>query len=256
MPGLRPAPPAGGTPKRARPVWALALFGLLALAGVAGLTALGIWQLERRVWKLDLIERVDARIHASPVPAPGPEAWPSVSAASDEYRRVAVTGHLLNDRETLVQAVTDLGGGFWVMTPLVTDRGFTVLVNRGFVPPEKRDPASRAEGQPQGEVSVTGLLRLTEPKGGFLRSNDPAAGRWYSRDVAAIAASKGLERVAPYFIDADGTRNSGGWPVGGLTVVSFPNSHLSYALTWFALDLMLIGAVLYVVRSEMRRRRA
>lgn len=256
MTGLPSAPPAGGTPKRARPVWALALFGLLALAGVAGLTALGIWQLERRVWKLDLIERVDARIHASPVPAPGPEAWPSVSAATDEYRRVAVTGHFLNDRETLVQAVTDLGGGFWVLTPLVSDRGFTVLVNRGFVSPERRDPASRAEGQPQGEVSVTGLLRLTEPKGGFLRSNDPAAGRWYSRDVAAIAAAKGLNDVAPYFIDADGTRNPGGWPVGGLTVVSFPNSHLSYALTWFALDLMLIGAVLYVFRSEMRRRRA
>lgn len=256
MTGLPSAPPAGGTPKRARPVWALALFGLLALAGVAGLTALGIWQLERRVWKLDLIERVDARIHASPVPAPGPEAWPSVSAATDEYRRVAVTGHFLNDRESLVQAVTDLGGGFWVMTPLVSDRGFTVLVNRGFVSPERRDPASRAEGQPQGEVTVTGLLRLTEPKGGFLRSNDPAAGRWYSRDVAAIAAAKGLNDVAPYFIDADGARNPGGWPVGGLTVVSFPNSHLSYALTWFALDLMLIGAVLFVFRSEMRRRRA
>lgn len=256
MTGLPSAPPAGGTPKRARPVWALALFGLLALAGVAGLTALGIWQLERRVWKLDLIERVDARIHASPVPAPGPESWPSVTAASDEYRRVTVTGRLMNDRETLVQAVSDLGGGFWVMTPLVTDRGFTVLVNRGFVPPEKRDPATRAEGQPQGEVTIAGLLRITEPKGGFLRSNDPAAGRWYSRDVAAIAAAKGLTDVAPYFIDADGTRNPGGWPVGGLTVVSFPNSHLSYALTWFALDLMLIGAALYVVRSEMRRRRA
>ncbi|KAA0571240.1 SURF1 family protein [Azospirillum sp. Sh1] len=256
MTGLPSAPPAGGTRKRARPVWALALFGLLALAGVAGLTALGIWQLERRVWKLDLIERVDARIHASPVPAPGPESWPSVTAASDEYRPVTVTGRLMNDRETLVQAVSDLGGGFWVMTPLVTDRGFTVLVNRGFVPPEKRDPATRTEGQPQGEVAIAGLLRITEPKGGFLRSNDPAAGRWYSRDVAAIAAAKGLTDVAPYFIDADGTRNPGGWPVGGLTVLSFPNSHLSYALTWFALDLMLIGAVLYVVRSEMRRRRA
>lgn len=256
MTGLPSAPLAGGSVKRARPVWALALFGLLALAGIAGLTALGVWQLERRVWKLDLIERVDARIHASPVPAPGPEAWPSVTAASDEYRRVAVTGRFLNDRETLVQAVSDLGGGFWVMTPLATDRGFTVLVNRGFVPPEKRDPATRAEAQPQNEVTVTGLLRITEPKGGFLRSNDPAAGRWYSRDVAAIAAATGLERAAPYFMDADATRNPGGWPVGGLTVVSFPNSHLGYALTWFALDLMLVGAVLYVVRSEMRRRRA
>ncbi|MDR6773044.1 SURF1 family protein [Azospirillum sp. BE72] len=256
MTGQPSAPHAGGTPKRARPVWALALFGLLALAGIAGLTALGVWQLERRAWKLDLIERVEGRIHASPAPAPGPESWPAVSAASAEYRRVAAAGRFLHDRETLVQAVSDLGGGFWVLTPLVTDRGFTVLVNRGFVPPEKRDPATRAEGQPQGTVTVAGLLRVTEPKGGFLRSNDPAAGRWYSRDVAAIAAAKGLGDAAPYFIDADSSRNPGGWPVGGLTVVSFPNSHLGYALTWFALDLMLIAAVLFVIRNELRRRRA
>ena len=235
-----------------------AFFGLvfLLLLACAVFTALGIWQVQRLSWKLDLIERVEGRIHASAVPAPGPEAWPGVSAASDEYRRVAVTGRFLHDRETLVQAVSDLGGGFWVLTPLVTDRGFTVLVNRGFVPPEKRDPAARAEGQPQGTVTVAGLLRVTEPKGGFLRSNDPAAGRWYSRDVAAIASAKGLEQAAPYFIDADSTRNPGGWPVGGLTVVSFPNSHLGYALTWFTLDLMLIAAVLFVIRSEMRRRRA
>lgn len=256
MTGQPSAPHAGGRVRRARPVWALALFGLLALAGIAGLTALGVWQLERRAWKLDLIERVEARIHASPVPAPGPDAWPAVSGAADEYRRVSVTGRFLHDREALVQAVSDLGGGFWVLTPLVTDRGFTVLVNRGFVPPEKRDPATRADGQPQGEVTVAGLLRLTEPKGGFLRSNDPSAGRWYSRDVAAIAAAKGLAEAAPYFIDADSTRNPGGWPVGGLTVVSFPNSHLGYALTWFALDLMLIAAVLFVIRSEMRRRQS
>ena len=199
---------------------------------------------------------MEARIHASPVPAPGPDAWPAISAAADEYRRVSVTGRFLHDREALVQAVSDLGGGFWVLTPLVTDRGFTVLVNRGFVPPEKRDPATRADGQPQGEVTVAGLLRLTEPKGGFLRSNDPSAGRWYSRDVAAIAGAKGLAEAAPYFIDADSKRNPGGWPVGGLTVVSFPNSHLGYALTWFALDLMLIAAVLFVIRSEMRRRQS
>ncbi|PWC36597.1 Surfeit locus 1 family protein [Azospirillum sp. TSO35-2] len=247
-------PPAGGTTKGARPVWALALFGVLALAGIAGLTALGVWQLERRVWKLDLIERVDARIHAAPVATPGPDTWPAVTAAKDEYRRVRVTGRFLNDRETLVQAVTDLGGGFWVLTPLRTDDGFTVLVNRGFVPPEKRDPASRAAGQPEGETSITGLLRMTEPKGGFLRANDPAAGRWFSRDVAAIAAARGLGEVAPYFIDADATPNPGGGPVGGLTVVSFPNSHLGYALTWFALDLMLIGWVALVARSEARRR--
>ena len=86
--------------------------------------------------------------------------------------------------------MTELGGGYWVMTPLVRDDGTTVLVNRGFVPADKRDPASWRSAEPAA-VTVTGLLRMTEPGGAFLRSNDPAADRWYSRDVAAIAASRG-----------------------------------------------------------------
>ncbi|AWK89333.1 SURF1 family protein [Azospirillum thermophilum] len=253
---LPPGPgPAGPRAARVRPRWALVLVGLLSLAGIGVLTALGVWQLERRVWKLDLIERVEQRIHAAPVPAPGPETWASVTAATDEYRRVRVTGRFLDDRETLVQAVTGLGGGYWVLTPFQTTGGFTVLVNRGFVPPERRAPGSRAAGRIDGETTVTGLLRLSEPKGGFLRGNDPAGDRWHSRDVQAIAAARGLTGVAPYFIDAEATRLPEGAPVGGLTVVSFPNNHLVYALTWFALALMLAGGLTHVLRSEYRRRR-
>jgi surfeit locus 1 family protein len=145
----------------------------------------------------------------------------------------------------LVQAVTERGAGFWVVTPILRDDGSTILINRGFVPSDRRDPASRVEGNVPGQVSVIGLLRISEPGGGFLRNNDPAGGRWYSRDVAAIAAAQGLEKVAPYFIDADATPNPGGLPIGGLTVVSFRNSHLVYALTWFALAAMsAVGAYL------------
>ncbi len=230
--------------------------GLLALLGIAGFTALGIWQLERRVWKLALIEHVDERVHAAPAEAPGPAAWPGITASGDEYRRVRVAGHFLNDRETLVQASTELGSGFWVLTPLRTDAGFTLLINRGFIPPDRRDPATRAAGQVAGETAVTGLLRITEPKGGFLRTNDPTADRWYSRDVAAIAAARGLTDTAPYFIDADDTARPGGWPRGGLTVIDFPNSHLVYALTWFSLALMLAYVTARHARDEWRLRTA
>jgi surfeit locus 1 family protein len=225
-----------------------------ALVGcVFGLSALGVWQLERRTWKLALIDRVETRIHAAPGPLPAAASWPVINAA-DEYRRIRVTGTFLNERETLVKAVTDLGSGFWVVTPLRTAEGPTVLVNRGFVPPERRDPATRREGNPERMVSVTGLLRMTEPKGAFLRTNDPDANRWYSRDVAAIAAKLGLDGVAPFFIDAGGEPNPGGYPVGGLTVVRFPNNHLIYALTWFALAFMLAGALLFVARDRWRFR--
>ncbi|CAO4181084.1 SURF1 family protein [Methylorubrum extorquens] len=232
---------------------ALILAGLVVTGVFLGL---GTWQVERRIWKLDLIDRVEARIRAEPAPAPGPEDWAGLTAASAEYRRVRLTGRFTYDRATLVQAVTARGAGFWVLVPLVTDRGFTVLVNRGFVPTEARERAARAAGEPDGEVTVTGLLRLTEPGGAFLRHNDPAADRWYSRDVAAIAAARGIDgtpnEVAPYFVDADAAPNPGGLPVGGLTVVAFHNNHLVYALTWYALALMTAAALIYALRGSRR----
>ncbi|WP_454716527.1 SURF1 family protein [Caulobacter segnis] len=226
------------TGRRAR---SIALIGLCAAFTVVfGL--LGAWQVQRRAWKLDLIAKVEQRIHAEPVPAP--VSWSS----DDVYRRVRLSGVFDHSDETLVQAVTEKGPGFWVLTPLKTDRGFTVLVNRGFVLAERKAAASH----PAGPVTVVGLLRATEPHGGFLRQNQPGQGRWYSRDVQAIAAAHKLINVTPYFVDADASPNPGGWPLGGLTVVRFPNSHLVYALTWFGLALLTSGAGLYVARDARR----
>jgi surfeit locus 1 family protein len=218
------------------------LVGAIWLACVAALLALGIWQIERRAWKLDLIDHVEQRVHAAPVSVPAAASWSSINAADDEYRHVTVRGRFLHHRETSVQALTIDGPGYWVVTPLQIADGSIMLVNRGFVPSEHRDPATRSEGNPSGEVAVTGLLRVSEPGGRVLRTNDAAADRWYSRDVAAIAAARGLSHVAPFFIDADDAPNPGGWPRGGLTVISFPNNHLVYALTWFSLAVMLAGA--------------
>lgn len=243
--------PAASPATRRRTVAGLAVFAVL----IGGFSALGVWQVQRLAWKQDLIRQVDSRIHADPVPAPAPAGFDTVAREADQYRRVAASGRFLHDREVRVKAVTDLGPGFWVVTPLHDERGFTVLINRGFVPAERASPGTRPEGQVEGSVSVTGLLRISEPKGGFLRDNDPAGDRWFSRDVAAIAQAKRLDGpVAPYFIDADSTPNPGGWPRGGLTVVRFANSHLVYALTWFGLALMSAGGAVLWLRDERRRR--
>jgi surfeit locus 1 family protein len=243
-------------PRKPRSTLVLGLLGVLILAMIAGLLTLGVWQVERRAWKLDLIRQVDARVHAPASPAPGLNRWPAITRDTDQYRHVVLRGRFDNERETLTQAVTDLGPGFWVMTPFRTDAGFTVLINRGYVSPERRAPDSRAAGRIDGETTVQGLLRITEPKGGFLRANAPAVDSWRSRDVQAIAARRGLTDVAPYFVDADDTPNAGGWPVGGLTVIRFPNSHLVYALTWFGLAAMLATGGAFLVWDERRVRQA
>lgn len=226
---------------------------LIFIAGLCLVTLVcagfGVWQVQRRGWKLDLIARVEARLKAPPVAAPGSADWTGITASADEYRRVVLDGRYLDAPETLTMAVTERGPGFWVLAPFRTDAGFTVLVNRGFVPEGQRAPEERRKTAGQA-ARVIGLLRLSEPDGGFLRANDPAGGRWYSRDVAAIAQARGLGRAAPYFVDADAATEPGPLPQGGMTQVVFRNTHLVYALTWFCLALMSAGAAGYLIRGR------
>lgn len=243
-------------------VW-LALLVLLAIAMFAGFTALGIWQVQRLYWKLDLIERVEQRVNALPVDAPTPSEWATVNRQKSEYRRVLVTGHFDHSKETLVRASTELGRGFWVMTPLRTTAGFWVMVNRGFVPTAESAQASQAVSAQIQQVS--GLLRLSEPGGSLLQRNNAVEGRWYSRDVQAIASEvnlsgtsdvSGAALIAPYFIDADAQTSRSSWPREGLTVIQFNNHHVIYAITWFVLAAMLACATVYLLRSELKLRAA
>lgn len=148
---------ANGTRSNAArpPLW----LTILSLTAIALLIALGVWQIERRAWKLALIDRVEQRVHAPAQPIPSPAAWPTVSAANDEYRHVSVSGRFLHDRETLAQAVTEEGPGYWVLTPLRRDDGTLVLVNRGFVPSDRRDASTRWDGNPQGQVEIWPVAR-------------------------------------------------------------------------------------------------
>ncbi|WP_226858681.1 SURF1 family protein [Diaphorobacter aerolatus] len=236
---------------------------MVGIALFFGFLALGTWQVQRRAWKLDLMERVEQRLHATPVAAPTKADEP-ISAEEYEYQPVVLEGRWLADKTVLSQALTGLGAGFWVMTPLERADGSQVLVNRGFVPEKSR--ASIEPVAANAPVRVQGLLRMSEPGGGFLRSNDAANDKWHSRDVSAIGAAMGLARVAPYFVDqgipdirvnvnADAPMPAvqGPWPRGGMTVVKFHNSHAVYIFTWYGLAFMVLIAAWLVVRHERRK---
>lgn len=210
------------------------------------LFALGSWQVQRLLWKQDLIARVDARAHGQPVAAP--MDWTNITRDNSEYLRVRVTGQYQYDHQQYVNALTELDGGFWVMTPLVTADGTTFYINRGFIPTASK-AAFEQQSNETGNVTVTGLLRMPEPTA-FLRTNDPEAGRWYSRDIATMATLAGVTQVAPYFIDADRGVNASALPIGGMTQIRFPNNHLIYAITWYGLAVLLAGMLVYVRKRE------
>lgn len=234
----------------ARSLW---LPAFATLAAFTVLTTLGAWQLQRKAWKEELIGKIEARAYGEPDPLPPPSEWAHWSAKRDEYRRVRVTGAFLHEDETTVHGLMSAQRGqpvqgFYVLTPLRLRDGSSVIVNRGFVPTELRGAVRRAEGQLRGEVTMTGLMRAPEQHRLFVPANDPARNEWFTRDVGEIARSKGLDRIAPFLIDADATPNPGGWPKGGQTRLVIPNDHLQYALTWFGLALTLLGVFASTLR--------
>ena len=232
---------------------------LTASVAMAILLALGTWQVERLAWKEAMIARIEARIHASPEPLPATARWPDLKVEDYEYRHVRVSGRFDQARETLIfRGVGKVGDGaaqpgYWVMVPLLLPDGASLLVNRGFVPLDKKDPASRAP-VPPGEVTLTGLMRVPEDRSAFTPADDPAKGQWYTRDPVAIAAAIGLPRPAPFSLDEDAHAVARGEPGGGATVLDIPNNHLSYAATWYGLAATL--AVMLGVVAWRRRRSA
>jgi surfeit locus 1 family protein len=229
-----------------RPQFWPTVFSLPALLLLLGL---GIWQLERLAWKEGLIAERAAAVAAAPVPAPQTLA----EARRLEFHRVFVDGVFLHAKEIYLGASSGAGSiGYQVLTPLREPGGQIVFIDRGYIPAGLKDPARRAAGQIAGTVHIQGLLRL--PPAGrpnwFLPDNRPDLNYWFWVDLKAMAAADKLDRVAPFYLDADAAPNPGGWPQGGVTRLELPNHHLQYAITWFSLAIALV--VIYVLYHRRR----
>ncbi|HXJ01594.1 MAG TPA: SURF1 family protein [Micropepsaceae bacterium] len=219
------------------------------LFGFAILTGLGVWQIQRLGEKEALIASVERGMRAAPVPLA--DALRD-GAANAEYHHVRVTGHFLHEQELYLFSRGPMGAvGADVITPLVQQSGETLLVDRGFVPDALRDPKTRAVAQTAGDVTLTGVLRLSQAPGMFTPAANLQTRLWFVKDVPSMAAALGMN-VPLVLIEADATPNPGGWPLGGRTQVEFPNDHLQYAITWFGLALALLTVYLVYHRSRGR----
>jgi surfeit locus 1 family protein len=204
------------------------------------LVGLGVWQLERLQWKLGLIAEMNAHLNAAPISV---DEILKLAPKDAQYRRVALDGHFENGREAYVFTATDNGlAAYHVVTPFALDDGRLLFIDRGIVPPELRDPQKRRAGLLTGAQHVVGVWRTPDRPGFFTPAADLKNHVWYSHDIWGMATALRIAPAAPVIVEADATPNPGGWPRGGQTVVSLPNDHLQYALTWF----LLAGALLVI----------
>ncbi|HVI51311.1 MAG TPA: SURF1 family protein [Candidatus Sulfotelmatobacter sp.] len=196
------------------------------------LIGLGTWQVQRLIWKTELIATMDRRMHQAPVDVG------DVSGDEDmNYRSAAAAGRFLEGRAFYQLAIaTGSGeGGYRVLRPMQLEDGRFLLVDRGWEPYGLRGK----EGTPSGRLTVHGVLRMPE-RHWSQPANDPGRDIWYGSDLPLMARLSGLPVLLPYVLEADAAPNVGGYPVGGQSRVSLPNDHLGYALTWYGLALALL----------------
>jgi surfeit locus 1 family protein len=223
------------------------IWSALALVLLVGL---GTWQLQRLHWKEGLIAERNAALGAAPVPLPKTLE----AARALEFHPVRTEGDYLNDRELYLNAQSLSGAaGFHIVTPFRLSDGTVIFIDRGFVPTDRRAPATREAGEIAGPTAATGLLRLPEPPGWFTPANEPQKNSWFSLDLPAMAQAVGIGSALPFYIEADKSPVPGGWPQGGQTITDLPNNHLQYAITWYALALALVAIY---IRFALRRRRS
>ncbi|MGH6671627.1 MAG: SURF1 family protein [Xanthobacteraceae bacterium] len=227
-----------------RPPWVSLL--IPAVLAFVALISLGTWQIQRKAWKEGLIAALDAQLAAPPIALPAPASWRTLDRKSDEYRRVTFSASFDNSKEALVFAPPSTfrpdvsGPGYWVFTPAKLADGAIVMVNRGFVPDGRQDPKMRPRGQITGPLTIVGSIRWPDTPHWFTPYDEPAKNLWFTANPQSMAAAKGLAGVAPFYVEQESPVPPGGLPKPGKLMVTLPDNHLQYALTWYGLALVLV----------------
>ncbi|MCB1371562.1 MAG: SURF1 family protein [Rhodobacteraceae bacterium] len=219
-----------------RKVIAALAFGL---GGVAILLALGIWQVQRLAWKTEIIDRIEARLAADPVPLPA-----APSPGEDQFLRVRATGRIGGPELHVYTSAPPRGVGYRVIVALELAEGRRILLDRGFVPIEEKDAARH-----EGEITVEGALLWPQETDYFTSEPDRAKNVWFARDVDLMADALRTEPVLLVVSASDDPAAPMPLPV----TVNIPNDHLGYAITWFGLALVWAVMTGYLLWRIKRR---
>ncbi|OWR40599.1 surfeit 1 isoform 1 [Danaus plexippus plexippus] len=210
---------------------------------------LGCWQVYRLQWKLELLQMLKSKSHAPPVPMP--ENFNDLQTM--EFRPVRVQGEFLHDKEILIGpraliendvAMPRAGSlisdpkknqGYLVVTPFkLSHNGEIILINRGWIPQNLRPKEKRQASMVEGEITLNGIVRLTENRSPFMPKNNPEKGSWLYRDLDQMSSHLDC---APVWLDAQGISDPPeGWPLPNQTRFTMRNEHLSYLITWYMLS--------------------
>ena len=218
------------------------------------LVSLGTWQVKRLIWKNDLISFY-LKQSTNNIINLHKENFVSEEI---EYRKVRLTGKFLNKKEVHITGKTYEGNaGFHVVTPFLMQNGNYVLVNRGWVSENYKEAKSRSFSLINEETSVIGLIRYPQKKGYFVPENDPDNGFWFTIKPTEIKKHLKIDKetfIIKFYVDALRQEKKINLPIGIKEKINIRNQHLSYAITWYSLAIVLMIIYLSYHYSEGKLR--
>jgi cytochrome oxidase assembly protein ShyY1 len=236
-------------------------FALFTLFLTAVCVALGLWQLQRRLAKHELIAALTERLAEAPVALPPPARWAALNPARDEFRRVSFPATYAPLPDAMVYSPGSAvrkdaaSPGTWAFLPARLPSGETVVIDAGFVENTMQDRSVEDRAVKKlvtGQVvAFTGYLRFPEAPGWLTPAENRDKRLWFVRDHVAIASTLGWGAIAPFYIDLEQPMPENGIPRPGPLDVHLKDDHLQYAITWF----MLAGSVLIAFAVWARGRR-
>lgn len=200
--------------------------------------ALGTWQVQRRRWKLALIEDATKKLDRPPIR----ELGQIKVALEDEISGgdsipVLLTGVFDHAQEMLVGPRQYQGRtGYHVVSPLRLEQGGSVLVNRGWIDKAHESQRNRPSSLPSGRVDVLGLLKRRPAHNMFTPENDAAQGKYYYIDLPDMSRASQTEPILVEETRDDSYRTDDlekrGVPIGRPHAVLLVNNHMQYIITW------------------------
>ncbi len=227
-------------------------FAVTVGVALAILISLGTWQVRRLAWKEALIARIEAGLAAKPV---------ALSVALEQWRnghdidftRVRVSGHYRPSPQFHLFSLVKGTSGWQLAAVLQSDDAGAVIVDRGFVPDGLQD--AKLAAVPAGPVELTGVIRLYRgTRALFTPDNNAVTNQWFWWDTKAMAIAAGLDPadVLRLVVHRQPQAGDPQWPLStGVDLSAIPNNHLQYAITWYALALVLAVMAFIFARNRL-----
>lgn len=233
---------------------------IFTILGVMILCALGLWQVKRLHWKVDILSDVD-RAFEEVARGDISDFDLHEDILRDDFMIAGrLRGAYLHDLSVLIQSrVYDRVPGYHVITPFRVS-GYddqVVLVNRGWIPLEQERSDDFSMSEPVGDVEIAGML-VFSPPARYQPDNDLKRGIWYRIDIERFRDVMNIPHLSSkiLYVGMEEGASDDEFPIPAMESLksNIRNNHAQYAFFWFAMAIAMVGVygVRFIVPQAKR----